>query len=102
MARKRATMRGTSTIGTHAPTANLVTATMTSTAHLAAAPTLLTTMPRRQPRCCTLRWRTTIAAWLTREGGEHADGVEGDERVGDAAEGDDQRGRGQPQEDHAV
>ena len=56
---------GTTTIGSHAPAVNFVIATIISTMNVATAPTPLTTRSRCQPGSCSVRWRTTMAAWLS-------------------------------------
>ena len=98
----RAMITGTTTIGTHAPMVNLVMATMSSTTKVADAPDAVddhAPPPARFPLAQVVAHHARLAE---REGGEHADGVERDEGVGDAAEGDDEHAGGDGEEEDAV
>ena len=87
-----ATMMGMMT-ATRSDSGALLTSTTTSTTAVIAAPTALMPRRQRQPLTAVAQPVADHAPLAQGEGHEDADGVERDERVGVAVEGDEQQCR---------
>ena len=95
-------MKGIATITIHAPLANFVIVTITSTTPVVAAPMPLITALPLPASLLRPHPPSNHAGLRQREGGEHADHVELDQSRQVRVEGPDQHG-GEPREhDHAV
>ncbi len=96
------TMIGMTTSGTQAPLVNFVVATINSTMSVATDPDRVDHHVALVAALAFLLVVFDHARLRQREREEHADGVQRDERVGLAAEGDDQRAGGGGEHDDAV
>ena len=87
------TMSGMTTSGTQAPLVNFVPPTMSSTMNVATEPTALITMLRLYPRSRSFWWWRTMPACDSVNERNTPTAYSGIERVGLAAERDDQQRR---------